>query len=48
MISGSPCSDFQDRIRSVFNEELPEGLKVTEMSPDSLNIPSSTEHHILK
>ena len=24
----SPCSDFQDRIVSVFNAELPEGLKV--------------------
>ena len=24
----SPCSDFQDRIRSVFNVELPEGRKI--------------------
>ena len=33
----SPCSDFQDRIRSVFNAELPEDLKVTDKSPKSLN-----------
>jgi len=25
----NPGSDFQDRIRSVFKAELPEGLKVT-------------------
>ena len=34
----SPGRDFQDRIRSVSNAELPEGLKVTEMSPDPLNL----------
>ena len=34
----SPCSDFHDRIGSIFNAELPEGLKVSEKSPETLNI----------